>query len=358
MKKIFLLAFALILGSSAIANKPKIIAYYTGNAQELKQYHLEQISHLIYSFAQLKGNSMDIIDSEKKNEIKEIVALKIRYPNLKVMIFFGGWSACAECSDLFADSIRRKAFVKSVLQFITKNKLDGIDLDWEYPAIEGFPGHKYQKADKIHFTKLVKELRTVLPPPYILSFAAGGFKQYLEKSIDWKSVIPLVDFVNLMTYDLVGGYATTTGHHTPLYSYLTKQESTDSCVKWLIKHKVPSKKLIIGAAMYARVWEEVKNIQNGLFQPGKFKEAVSYANFEKYFTDNNGYQYYWDERSEAPYQYNSKLGLFATFDDGKSVHKKSEYVLKNRLGGIMFWELKDDIKEKGLLNEMWETFNQ
>ena len=29
---------------------------------------------------------------------------------------------------------------------------------------------------------------------YILAFAAGGFTDYLEKSIDWDAVMPQVDF--------------------------------------------------------------------------------------------------------------------------------------------------------------------
>ncbi|MBK9486944.1 MAG: hypothetical protein IPO01_17705 [Chitinophagaceae bacterium] len=80
-----------------------------------------------------------------------------------------------------------------------KYGIDGLDLDWEYPAIEGFPGHKYDAADKNNFTELIKALRKELGNDFLLTFAAGGFLKYLNESVDWDAVMPLVDFVNLMT---------------------------------------------------------------------------------------------------------------------------------------------------------------
>ena len=63
---------------------------------------------------------------------------------------------------------------------------DGIDLDWEYPAISGFPGHLMDREDKPHFTALVKQLRKKFGRKNEISFAAGGFSTYIDSSIDWK----------------------------------------------------------------------------------------------------------------------------------------------------------------------------
>jgi chitinase len=85
-----------------------------------------------------------------------------------------------------------------------------------------------------------------------LSFAAGGFTQYINESIDWKQVIKYVNFINIMSYDLVHGYSTSSGHHTPLYSTPQQIESTNNAVQLLLKKGVPAKKLVIGAAFYGR----------------------------------------------------------------------------------------------------------
>ena len=112
----------------------------------------------------------------------------------------------------------RQEFARSVKELNDYFNTNGIDLDWEYPVIEGYPGHPFQPGDKQHFTALVSALRAQLGSTNEISFAAGGFEKYLEQSIDWKAVAPMVDKINLMTYDLVNGNGTITGHHTPLYS--------------------------------------------------------------------------------------------------------------------------------------------
>ena len=46
--------------------------------------------------------------------------------------------------------------------------------------------------------------------------------------------------------------------------------------------------------------------------------------------------------------------IFATFDDKQSVKAKTEFVRRKKLGGIMFWELEQDLKNEGLVDEMYE----
>jgi len=134
------------------------------------------------------------------------------------MLSLGGWGGCEPCSEGFDSPEKIAVFAKSVQEVNTYFKCDGLDLDWEYPTIEGFPGHKFQPQDKSNFTALVVALREALGPKNELSFAAGGFMKYLKEAVDWKAITPLVDRVNIMSYDLVNGYATVTGHHTPLFS--------------------------------------------------------------------------------------------------------------------------------------------
>ena len=126
----------------------------------------------------------------------------------------------------------------------------------------------------------------------------------------------------------------------------------------MLDKNVPADKLIIGAAMYARVWEQVPDINHGLYQPGKFKRGVSYWEFKNYFSDSSGYIYYWDRKAKAPYQYNRSQNLFATFDNKRSIKAKSKYIRRKKLGGIMFWELLQDLKEGGLVAEMERQLNK
>ena len=134
--------------------------------------------------------------------------------------------------------------------------------------------------------------------------------------------MPLVDMVNLMTYDLVGGYATVTGHHTLLYDYRPNRESAGKCVSWLLERKVPAKKIIVGAAMYARVWENARHeprplstrpVQTRRCLPATLK-IISAIHPVSGITGI--------KKAKAPFQYNKTQQLFATFDDRRSIRAK------------------------------------
>ncbi len=356
-KLIFLVLLIPALTLTAQKRPYRIIAYYTGKGEDIKQWPVNKLTHIIFSFLKIQGDTLMFRDSSQQASLQQIVDLKKENPQLKIMVSIGGWSGCSFCSDLFATDEHRKNFAKTSVALFKQYGINGLDLDWEYPAIEGYPGHKFDAADRNNFTELIKTIRQEMGNEFLLSFAAGAFTQYLEQSVDWDAVMPLVNFVNLMSYDLVGGYATVTGHHTPLHDYRPDQQSTSKCVNWLLDKKVDAKKLVIGAAMYARVWENVADTNHGLYQAGKFKRGVAFFDFENYFSDTSGYKYYWDKKAAAPYQYNKSLQLFATFDDRRSIKAKTKFIRRKKLGGIMFWELGQDLKADGLVEEMARGLN-
>jgi len=357
--KIFLLIsiFCWLLLATTQAQPYKVIAYCTGSADNIKQYPIEKLTHIIYSFLPLKQDTLTFANEQQRSNLMQLTELKKTYPLLKVMVSIGGWGGCAPCSALFASPEHRNTFAQTTIDLFKEYQIDGLDLDWEYPAIEGYPGHVYDSSDRNNFTELVKVLRAKMGNDYLLSFAAGGFDKFLENSIDWGAVLPQVDFVNLMTYDLVGGYATVTGHHTLLNDYIPGQQSTSRCVNWLLAHKAKPEQLIIGTAFYARVWEQVAPINNGLYQSGKFKQGVDYKQFDNYFTDSAGFKYHWDKKAQAPFRYSPAKQLFATFDDERSLKAKAKFVRQKKLGGIMFWELSCDKKTGGLLDAIYRHLN-
>jgi len=269
---------------------------------------------------------------------------------LKVLVSFGGWGGCETCSDVFASDSGRKEFATSVKDLLNKYNADGIDLDWESPVIGGYKNHKASKDDNANFTALVKELRTTLSAKSEISFDANSFKEFLELSIDWKEVMPLVDFVNLMTYGLPSNERGHTGHHSALYSSPYQTESIDKAILTLDSMNVPLNKIIIGAAFYSFVVENVDSLNYGLGSTGKFKANVNYSKLLESYTEKDGYEYHWDSIAQAPFLYNKQLRTFVTYDDEKSVALKTKYAIDKKLGGIMFWKLNGDTYTDGLLD--------
>ena len=382
----FLAFFALSLLTipvfSQSVNNIRVLAYYLGPAALLDNFDVNQMTHIIFCFGQLEGNRFKVSKGDSATILK-MVSLKKKNPQLKVIISLGGGRGCKTCSDAFATETGREEFARSINEFHHNFGTDGLDLDWEFPNVEHFPGQKYSPADKKNFTRLVRTLRK-FNPDYELSFAAGAHEGIFEEVVEWKKIMKKMDYVNLMTYDIgsyqnrpklpqyrhlsLGDDAKNTAHHTALYStpdqlhsvpgsyaqFSTpgQERSVDFCVKYLLNKGIPANKLIVGAAFYGRVYENVENVNDGLYQPGKYKGTVSFRNFSARFPADSGFVYHWDEIAKAPYLYNAQKKIFVTCDDRKSIELKTTYAIDNKLGGIMFWQLNNDAWSDGLLDEI------
>lgn len=360
-RKIVLLTVLIVITSAHSAfsqpvEKPMaIIAYYMGDGSDIADYKTDQLTHIIYSFLHLKKNNLAVDNASDSIAITRLVALKKTNPKLKIILSLGGWGGCPTCSDVFSTVDGRIQFAQSVLQLFKDYHVDGLDLDWEYPSIESVKGHQYLPEDKINFTLLLETLRNTVGPGYELSFAAGGFSEFLKNSVQWDKVMPFVNYVNMMTYDLVNGNSKRTGHLTSLFSTPEQNESTDYAVRFLDSVGVPMNKVVIGLAFYARLFSNVDSENNGLYQKGKFSGYVNYKNQEEMLGANSGFQYYWDKTAKAPYAYNKSTNTFATFDNLQSVLQKTKYARDKHLGGVMFWELSGDKETGGLLDMIYEV---
>ena len=341
---------------AANARRLAIIGYYAGRNTAIDSLPTGELTHIIYSFCHLKGNRLWVNNANDSDRIRHLVSLKEQHPALKVILSMGGWGGCRSCSDVFATDSGRREFAASAREISDFFHTDGIDLDWEYPSLENVPGYPYTPGDKDHFTEVIRLLRSSLGRKAEISFAAGGFTSYLETSIDWKQVAPMIDYINLMTYDLVGGYSRQTGHHTPLYSTPQQTESADHAIRWLDSAGVPLRKLVIGMAFYARIYEVEDTANNGLYQPAHFWRGVSYRDQSTFLSPDSGYVYHWDSTAQAPYLFNAQRHQFVTLDDTTSIRLKTEYAIRKGLGGVMFWQLADDkYFSGGLLDVIYNT---
>ncbi|QCX38340.1 glycoside hydrolase family 18 protein [Aureibaculum algae] len=362
-----------------------VIAYYVPQWYSIpKQLPLGQLTHIIYSFTKVIDGEMKFSNEGLAVKLQQLVAEKKNHPHLKVMIACGGWGADG-FSDMAHTLENRKKFVSSAIQFIKKYKLDGLDIDWEYPGFAA-ANTGARPEDKQNFTLLMKQLReglNTLENKQTLTFASAGFKYYYE-NIEIKEVMKYVDYMNVMTYDQTIATSTFTGHHTALgwintedlkdtpygdfvdakneemkkNGYSFQPNSAEMIIDYCIKNGVAPEQIVIGAAFYGRAWKGVPPTNNGLYQTntGSYIGWSPYRQIRKEFESNGNYQRYWDSIAKAPYLYSAKDSIFISYDDTVSVKLKTEYAIKNNLGGIMFWELGNDTDDKNsLLKAIYDT---
>ncbi|MGM0666992.1 MAG: glycoside hydrolase family 18 protein [Bacteroidota bacterium] len=360
-----------------------VMAYYMArNNYAPSEIPVGKLTHVIFSFTEVIDFEMAFRSVESEERLRELVLQKQRNPGLKVMVACGGWGGSGGFSDMAISEENRAIFVQSAIDFINEYELDGLDIDWEYPGLPGI-GNPFRQEDKENFTALMKELREAMDATgkkLTLTFAAAGWDKFFEK-IETLEVMKYADYMNLMTYDFVGGSQPYTFHHTNLghvglndlegTDYLTyindsiinknepdwRPRSIESIVDFCRDLGVDSEQLVVGAAFYGKAWKVATIANNGLYQPtrGAQRGWPSYAAIRDSMENKNGYMVYRDEKARAPYIFNSSDSLFITFDDTLSVKLKSGYVIDNELGGIMFWEQSQDTKDgRGLLDAIFD----
>ncbi len=251
----------------------------------------------------------------------------------------------------------RSAFIKSSIKFMLKYKLDGIDLDREFPGLIGY-GNTHRPEDKENFTYLLKELREELDKEgkkndthYLSTIAAAARDEYIEHT-EMGEVQKYLDFINIMAYDLYEAECDSiTGHHAPLYQNPNdpKKISAKKGMESFVKEGVPPEKLVLGVPFYGRAWANVENINNGLYSSGgelKERLGTSFKSIETKHLNKNGFVRYWDSIACVPYLWNDSLKIFVSYEDEQSLYEKCKFINKNNYKGAMFWEYSCDHKLK------------
>ena len=331
----------------------------------------------------------------------QLMALKQRYPDLKILPSVGGWTL-SDPFHGFTEKANRDVFVASMKDFLKTWKFyDGVDIDWEFPGGGGpNPNLGDPTKDGQAYIDLMRELRAMLDEleaeigkPYQLTSAIGMGYDKIE-DVNYPQAAQYMDYIFAMTYDFYGGWNNVTGHQTALYcgSHMSTDEcngtglddkgeprkgpayTTDNGIQLLLQQGLDPAKIVLGTAMYGRGWEGVTPANttdgaNPMTAPGNGKltgttaqgvwEAgvIDYKGIKTHMigaaeTGINGFEVGYDEVAEGAYVWNKSNGKLITYDSPRSVKAKGQYVRNLGLAGLFAWEI--DADNGDILNAMHE----
>jgi chitinase len=363
---VILFSITFLTFNDAQAQKKKkhvVIGYvggYNGRPINVDQIDAKKLTHINYAFVDCQ-DSMTVLGNIKTDTInfRLLNSLKKINPDLKILISIGGWTWSKHFSDAVLTPTSRVLFAKTGTDIIRRYNLDGIDIDWEYPGQRG-DNNTFRPEDKQNFTLMFIEIRKELDKlsaetgkKYLLTAALNSSKNFIDHT-EMGEVGKILDYANLMTYDM-GGPGGTVGHHTNLYGYGTKgASSADKGIQDFIALGVPAEKLVIGVAFYGKGVLASTTVNNGLGEkrapapppgtPAPRIPAGGYTFLKDSIINKKGYIRFWDKEAKAPYLFNAENKHFITYDDEESVKLKSKYVKKNKLAGAFFWQYSSDLK--------------
>jgi chitinase len=370
---------------NTVPSRRLMVGFLPGYATDKKRgYNIsdvpgDQLAYLVYCFAGFApdGSVWKATTPEPKDEtinFPKLQALKATYPNLKLMASVGGWNHSQEkapgggtvIAAIAASAEARKAYVKSCLDtFIRRSPVlfEGIDLDWEFPGPQ----------DTANFAALAREFRTQLNAEgraagvhYIFSASVGiDPNTYGHNAL--ASSQHSFDWLNLMAYNLNvprnDSAGLLTRFNAPLHASQAEPSppgpNIDAAIGAYLNAGVARGKIVLGVDAYAHSYAGVDGTNGGLYQPytgigpGTWSPgSLAYWDvFDNYLPRSGAPA--WDDPTQSTSMFLPGDLVWISPQMAGDVVAKAIYAVKQRLCGLMLWELgADKTDENALLGFM------
>ncbi|MEU2777338.1 glycoside hydrolase family 18 protein [Streptomyces sp. NPDC007162] len=296
-----------------------------------------------YTAAESVDGVADTWDQPLRGNFNQLLKLKKKHPNLRILWSFGGWT----WSSGFGEAARNPAaFAQSCYDLVKNSKwagvFDGIDIDWEYPNA---CGNTCDTSGRDAFRKVMAALRSkfgsgALVTAAITADATGGGK---IDAADYAGAAQYVDWYNPMTYDYFGAWASTgpTAPHSPLNSYAgipTANYYTSATIAKLRGLGIPAAKLLLGIGFYGRGWTGVTQAA-----PGGTATGPAAGTYEQGIDDYKVLKGRCPATGTVAGTAYAKCGSdWWSYDTPATIGTKMTYKNQQGLGGTFCWELSGD----------------
>ncbi|MGF0170151.1 glycosyl hydrolase family 18 protein [Streptomyces sp. Marseille-Q5077] len=296
-----------------------------------------------YTADQSVSGAADTWDQPLRGNFNQLRQLKAKYPHIKVLYSFGGWTYSGGFGQAAANAA---AFAKSCKAVVEDPRwadvFDGIDIDWEYPNACGLT---CDTSGPAAFKNLMSALRTEFGSNYLVTAAitADGSNGGKIDAADYGGAAQYLDWYNVMTYDYFGAFDADgpTAPHSPLTSYAGIPQagfnSADAIAK--LKSKgVPSAKLLLGIGFYGRGWTGVTQSAPGGSAtgaaPGTYEAGIEDYKVLKNSCPSTG--------TIAGTAYAHCGNNWWSYDTPSTIAGKMTWAKNQGLGGAFFWEFSGD----------------
>ncbi|KAJ2785182.1 hypothetical protein H4R18_000633, partial [Coemansia javaensis] len=383
-----LLVLALLATAAAqAATKPVVVGYYPSwKKAQTASIDLGKYTHINIAFAIPQADGTITFDDSFS--IPDAVT-GIQAKNAKAILSIGGWSGSNLISTILKDPATNAKFLDSMVALVDQYKLDGLDLDWEYPGRLGNACNVFDAAnDTPNYLKFVQSLRAALDAKYKDSKKLITMAVYVQPffvdgkpSDDVSAFAKVVDYAHMMQYDINGAWdaGKMTGPNAPLEFEAGKgaQVSFASAIDAWTGAKWPANQLTAGFAFYGRMVTASEDmsanpknqyqLMTGALTQGDPEDFSwpdkcagtntpagqwqwKFLRSEKILTSPTEaaapWTRYWDDTTKTPWLFNSQTKAFISYDDPQSIKAKVDYAVGKGLAGAMVWSINMDYENE------------
>jgi chitinase len=285
----------------------------------------------------------DTWDQPLAGNFNQLRELKAKYPNIKILWSFGGWTWSGGFAQAAANPT---AFANSCYNLVEDPRwadvFDGIDIDWEYPNACGL---SCDTSGAAAYKNLMQALRAKFGTSNLVTAAttADGTSGGKIDAADYAGAAQYVDWYNVMTYDFFGAFDADgpTAPHSPLTSYTgipTPGFTTADAIAKFKSKGVAASKLLIGIGFYGRGWTGVTQAA-----PGGTATGPAAGTYEQ------GIEDYKVLKTTCPATGTIAGTAYAfcgnnwwSYDTPATIGTKMAWAKTQGLGGAFFWDFSGD----------------
>ncbi|MGW3195821.1 glycosyl hydrolase family 18 protein [Streptomyces sp. NPDC001118] len=293
----------------------------------------------------------DTWDQPLRGNFNQLRELKAKYPNLKVLWSFGGWTWSGGFAQAAANPT---AFADSCYNLVNDPRwadvFDGIDIDWEYPNACGL---SCDTSGAAAFKNVLAALRAKFGASKLVTAAvtADGSSGGKIEAADYAGAAQYADWYNVMSYDFFGAWDAQgpTAPHSPLTSYSGIPKAGFDTADAIATYRsigVPASKLLIGIGLYGRGWTGVTQDA-----PGGTATGPAAGTYEQ------GIEDYKVLKTSCPVTGTVAGTAYAhcgsnwwSYDTPSTIAGKMSWAKSQGLGGAFFWEFSGDTSDGELVN--------
>jgi chitinase len=306
-----------------------------------------------YTAAESVDGVADTWDQPLRGSFNQLRKLKLRFPNIKILWSFGGWTWSGGFGQAAANPT---AFANSCFSLVEDPRwasvFDGIDIDWEYPNACGL---SCDTSGQNGYRNVMQALRARFGGGNLVTSAitADGTTGGKIDKADYAGAAQYVNWYLPMTYDYFGAFAPQgpTAPHSPLTNYTgipTQGFYSDAAIQKLKSKGIPANKLLLGVGFYGRGWSGVTQATPGGSAtgaaPGTYEAGIEDYKVIKTRCPSNG--------TVAGTAYARCGNQWWSYDTPSTIGGKMTYAKNQGLGGAFFWELSGDTTNGELITAL------
>ncbi|KAL4260222.1 glycosyl hydrolase 18 family protein [Pleurotus pulmonarius] len=386
---------------------PMVMGYYpdwVGDSYPPEQVDFFKYDWIDFAFVE-PGSDQKLHwdDDERSPQLLKRLTTAAHEKGSKVKLSIGGWAGSRFFSSAVSTEETRQRFVDAIVELYLLVRLDGIDIDWEYPAKGGETGNEVSAIDSANFLAFLRLLRKALPADAKISAATQSFPFATPEGLPMTNVTEFaaeLDWITLMNYDVWGASADNPGPNAPFFNSCGNSTQPEASAlagftAWTAAG-FPASKIVLGVPSYGyisrsnaqtlrqRSQHERKRHSSRRVQgsrevarddglgvvhvvSGDGGDQVQFRDMVKQgalvqsgptsgivipiFVGGGGFVRQWDQCSQTPFLVSAQgQGQVISYDDPHSLKMKSEFVKQTGMLGVNMFDIHGDTENSDLTN--------